>query len=184
MSVQKHRMSLRSKLSTAIDNPHIVWTRLLQKYFQARGHDGIDIMDRDWDNLLILDACRYDLFDEVFPHNGNLDSIVSRGSDTPEFLESNFVGRSFHDTVYVSANPQTERISKPRSSIPTSASSSTSYNRTIRFSGKLDRDSPIEPSEVAESSKTTAGTSQSGDGSKPEKSTRRPSGRRTARTSK
>jgi hypothetical protein len=67
-------------------------------------------MEHDWDNLLILDACRYDLFEEVFPHEGELDSVISRGSDTPEFLESNFVGRSFHDTVYVSANPQTERI--------------------------------------------------------------------------
>lgn len=103
-------MSLRSKLSTTIDRPHIVWVRLLQKYFQARGHDGVDIMDRDWDNLLILDACRYDLFEEVFPHDGKLDNIVSRGSDTPDFLESNFVGRSFHDTVYISANPQTEHI--------------------------------------------------------------------------
>jgi hypothetical protein len=103
-------MSLRSKLSTAVDNPHIVWVRLLQKYFSTRGHDGVDIMDQDWDNLLILDACRYDLFEEVFPHEGELDSVVSRGSNTPEFLEANFVDRTFHDTVYVSANPQTERI--------------------------------------------------------------------------
>lgn len=103
-------MSLLSKLNTAITEPRVVWLRLVQKYFELRGNDGESIIQQDWDNLVILDACRYDLFEEVFPHNGELESFTSRGSNTPEFLESNFVGREFHDTVYVSANPQTERI--------------------------------------------------------------------------
>jgi len=28
-------------------------------------HDGIDVMERDWDDLLILDVCRYDCFADV-----------------------------------------------------------------------------------------------------------------------
>lgn len=63
-------------------------------------------MEEDWDNLLILDACRYDMFAELCPLDGRLESRTSRGSSTPEFLRTNFRGRKFPDTVYVNGNPQ------------------------------------------------------------------------------
>lgn len=63
-------------------------------------------MEQDWDNLVILDACRYDLFKEVNTIDGRLTPVISRGSSTREFLQSNFRGREFFDTIYISANPQ------------------------------------------------------------------------------
>lgn len=63
-------------------------------------------MDAQWDNLLLLDACRYDMFKEVSTLPGKLECRVSRGSSTMEFMVGNFQGKSLHDTVYVTANPQ------------------------------------------------------------------------------
>ncbi len=66
-------------------------------------------MEQDWDNLIILDACRFDLFEEVSKFDGDLNSVISQGSSTAEFLRGNFADNSYYDTVYVSANPQLER---------------------------------------------------------------------------
>lgn len=63
------------------------------------------VMSRDWDNLILLDACRFDMFREVNFLEGHLDSIYSCGSSTGHFLQDNFKGQSFFDTVYVSGNP-------------------------------------------------------------------------------
>lgn len=63
-------------------------------------------MDEDWDNLIILDACRYDLYESTVDTGGNLEKRTSLGSSTPEFLEKNFAGTTHHDSVYVTANPQ------------------------------------------------------------------------------
>jgi hypothetical protein len=71
---------------------------------------GTFVMNEDWDNLIILDACRYDLFKEVTGINS--DYIISRGSKTPEFLRENFSNRRFSDTVYVTANPMVNRECK------------------------------------------------------------------------
>jgi len=70
---------------------------------------GIDIFEQDWDNLLILDACRYDLFKQYSDLDGELERKTSRGSSTVEFLQGNFDGRTLNDTVYVTANPQLYR---------------------------------------------------------------------------
>ncbi|ODR80575.1 hypothetical protein BG842_03890 [Haladaptatus sp. W1] len=71
--------------------------------------DGIDVIDEDWDNLLILDACRYDMFKDNSTLPGRLESRYSRGSTTVEFLRANFSEREMKDTVYVTANPQLYR---------------------------------------------------------------------------
>jgi hypothetical protein len=65
-------------------------------------------MDQDWDNLVILDACRYDLFEIVNTLSGELQCVISRGSNTTEFLTKNFGNRAFPDTVYVTANPNVQ----------------------------------------------------------------------------
>ncbi|MFC7071770.1 hypothetical protein ACFQJ7_10005 [Halovenus rubra] len=66
-------------------------------------------MAEDWDNLLILDACRYEDFKQKVPFEGRLESRVSRGSTTYEFLLGNFDEREYHDTIYITANPMLER---------------------------------------------------------------------------
>ncbi|WP_248516898.1 hypothetical protein [Salinarchaeum laminariae] len=63
------------------------------------------LMDEDWDNIIILDACRYDQFKRHNTIPGELQVRTSRGSATPEFLTANFDGEIHHDTVYVTANP-------------------------------------------------------------------------------
>lgn len=63
------------------------------------------LMEEDWDNVIILDACRYDLFESVNTLEGRLDYRISPASATPEFLTRNFDGKQYHDTVYVTANP-------------------------------------------------------------------------------
>lgn len=74
---------------------------------------GTNILDEDWDNLFILDACRADLFEEVIestPIDGDLSTRYSAGSGSVEFLKANFQHKDCRDTVYVTANPfvQTE----------------------------------------------------------------------------
>jgi hypothetical protein len=62
-------------------------------------------MDRDWDNLLILDGCRADTFREVCSLDGRFQTVISGGSSSVGFMRHNFTEQSFPDTVYVSANP-------------------------------------------------------------------------------
>lgn len=64
---------------------------------------GIHVFDEDWDNLVVLDACRYDYFEEVCDIDGDLQKRISKGSATREWVEANF-DRQLHDTVYVTAN--------------------------------------------------------------------------------
>lgn len=82
--------------------------RLLYRSQNQSGYNenGIDVMDDDWDNLILLDGCRYDLFQQHGQDMGQLESRISRGSATWEFLHGNFKDRTLHDTVYVTANPQ------------------------------------------------------------------------------
>jgi hypothetical protein len=68
-------------------------------------------MEEDWDNLIVLDACRADAFERV-ADIGSFDQynpVVSLGSHSSEWTRRNFAGKEFSDTVYVSANPHTSR---------------------------------------------------------------------------
>jgi len=78
---------------------------VLRYYFRMRGHEGAKVMERDWDYLIILDACRYDYFEEIYEEylEGNLEKMESAGTTSIEFLNKNFTDY-YDDTVYVSAN--------------------------------------------------------------------------------
>lgn len=77
-------------------------------YWFCKRPDYIDVPEEDWDNLLLLDACRYDEFQmEEFEH-GTCERRFSRGPRTEEFLKRNFGDDQYHDTVYVTANPHPE----------------------------------------------------------------------------
>lgn len=78
--------------------------------FQLRHGSGTRVMDEDWDTLILLDACRYDMFAERVPFDGELQSRISRGSTSEEFLRQNFEGGQHHDTVYVNANAYFPRV--------------------------------------------------------------------------
>lgn len=76
------------------------------------GGSGIDVMAADWDTLIVLDACRADLFESVADMDrfGEYSVVTSAGSMTAEWTTRNFAGRRFEDTVYVSANPFTTKL--------------------------------------------------------------------------
>jgi hypothetical protein len=84
-------------------------THVISRYFtEIRRPDADPVVDQEWDNLVILDACRYDLFAAVHekdPIPGDLSKRTAVQSGTPGFLESNFGEKVFHDVVYVTGNP-------------------------------------------------------------------------------
>jgi hypothetical protein len=95
-----------------LQNPSLVYSELCRPLLQLwtrlnRGvlERGLHVMEQDWDTLVILDGCRYDTFAKLNTIEGKLSSVVSGGSSSPRFMEHNFSGRTFPDTVYVSANP-------------------------------------------------------------------------------
>lgn len=61
---------------------------------------------KDWDCLIILDACRYDYFKNVYSDylKGSLKKAYSPASYTPQWLKNIFDG-DYDDVVYVSGNP-------------------------------------------------------------------------------
>jgi len=65
------------------------------------------IKRREFDALIILDACRYDVFSEVVYKylDGRLDLVVSPGSTTIEWLKHTWGNSLWKDVVYVSASP-------------------------------------------------------------------------------
>lgn len=77
---------------------------------RTRGADGVDVTAESWDNLIILDACRYDAFSECIDMDGTLESRISKGSQSLEFMEANFDSGPYNDTIYVSGNPYTGEI--------------------------------------------------------------------------
>ncbi|MDS0282276.1 hypothetical protein [Haloarcula onubensis] len=100
-----------SQLKRALGSPNLFFrelNRLYHRRLNSRRFNtaGIDIFDADWDNLLILDACRYDMFEEQHNLDGTLERRLSRASSTQEWLHANFTDRDLRDTVYVTANPQ------------------------------------------------------------------------------
>jgi hypothetical protein len=85
-------------------------TRLRQWEFNERAPN---VFDEDWDNLIILDACRYDAFEEVLPEYdlpGESGYTYSRGASTMEFLRANLTGQDLSDTVYVTATSMLYRM--------------------------------------------------------------------------
>lgn len=78
---------------------------------QRRIHGpGIDIPDADWDTLVVLDACRADLFEEVSNTADWTDyrRVYSGAGATNRWLERQWDG-DHGDTVYVSGSPMVSR---------------------------------------------------------------------------
>ena len=74
--------------------------------------NGVDMATEDWDHLLILDACRADMFEEAVGQVGDsYERRISNASATPEWIKRTFSDKSMGDTVYVSANPWVSKIS-------------------------------------------------------------------------
>jgi hypothetical protein len=97
-------------LQWSVTSPNLVlreMNRLYHRRLYNRTYNpaGVGVMDEDWDTLVLLDACRYDMFRDQHSLPGTLKRRRSRGSHTSEFILGNFHGREFLDTVYVTASP-------------------------------------------------------------------------------
>ncbi len=115
------RLSARyslSNLAKALRNPYLFSTEVRRLALSAnaacsrlrRQDNGCDVVEEDWDNLVILDGCRYDLFQSENIINGRLKSRISAGSESWEFLRANFQGQQLHETVYITANPHASKL--------------------------------------------------------------------------
>jgi hypothetical protein len=113
------RSTKRRKVIHRMDVPS--WARGVYRdkiYPRLPREQGIYVIDEKWDNLVILDACRYDAFREMNTIEGVLEARISRGSTSEEFLRENFVRHPtrtrFDDVVYVAANPLVSSFLKNR----------------------------------------------------------------------
>lgn len=84
-------------------------TKVGRKYLYSRYGEPINPFTENWDNMIILDACRYDTFAELNNLPGKLEYRFSPASGTMEWLQETVDNRKFHDTVYVTANPRVSR---------------------------------------------------------------------------
>jgi len=68
--------------------------------------DTVELVQEQWDYLIVLDACRYDYFEKVWRKylNGNLQKRVSPGSSTPDWRDKAFPA-IYPDIIYISCNP-------------------------------------------------------------------------------
>lgn len=72
---------------------------------------GRRIYDHDWDILVVLDACRMDMYQDVV--NADAGSAWSCAGTSTEWMEKNFVQKysdEMAETAYISGNPFTEQI--------------------------------------------------------------------------
>lgn len=93
--------------------PYVVGT-LTQLHPSYPGYgEAIRVMEEDWDNLIVLDACRADAFERVVDLDrfDDYSAVASLGSHSSEWTRQNFADKQFGDTVYVSANPHISMIS-------------------------------------------------------------------------
>jgi hypothetical protein len=98
-------------IKKVLQQPEYVGWEIQRLLFDYRfGNEAVDVMVEDWDTLILLDACRHDYFKSQSQISGELTSIISNGGRSWEFMKENFVGREFHDTVYITANPHTEKL--------------------------------------------------------------------------
>lgn len=98
--------------------PYRAWKWLWQKTPVVRKPDLFDRLDCiDWDICLLLDACRYDVLQDIST-NAVVDQARSPASATPEFLRKAQSAGVFENTVYVSGNPQSGKRPPSLNHIP------------------------------------------------------------------
>ena len=80
---------------------------MFQKKLVASKLKGIKVIDEDWDYLVILDACRYDVFAQVNDISKVISRVYSLAPNTQYWLIENikYDVEKWCDIVYISANP-------------------------------------------------------------------------------
>ncbi|MFO7925951.1 MAG: hypothetical protein ACQET5_11460 [Halobacteriota archaeon] len=100
--------------------------------------EGQDFLGSDWDYCIVLDACRYDVFSEVYGEflNGTLEKRWSTGSSTPEWASRTFTGD--HDIAYFSGNPFINSLGIPLNELKWGASCGYEWTATDHISDLFD----------------------------------------------
>lgn len=112
----------RGVKGTAVEGTSYVYESILRQLNPYMSKESEYVLDKDWNILIILDACRVDLLEEVAdeydfisdpPHN----TIYSASSYSKGWMENNFTGdisekynNKMKDTIYISGNPFTEEV--------------------------------------------------------------------------
>jgi hypothetical protein len=102
---------LGKDLSTVLENlrkgrkePFIA--SFYQKLYSIKGHEYTPIWEKDWDTLLIIDACTADLAEEEFTEDKySFSTTTAPGSSSKEWAEHFSEAEDLKDIVYISANP-------------------------------------------------------------------------------
>ncbi len=78
---------------------------MTEGYYKVDGK-AKNLLEEKWDFLIILDACRYDFFEDVYRNylDGNVKKAISPALHTMDWLNKVFTG-FYDDIVYISANP-------------------------------------------------------------------------------
>jgi hypothetical protein len=66
-----------------------------------------NLMEKDWQYLIVFDACRFDTFKKVYQKylpNGKLQKAISPASNTNQWCKKVFTDK-YNDVVYISSNP-------------------------------------------------------------------------------
>jgi len=85
-------------------------------YVSALTVNGESIFADEWDMLIVLDACRFDLFKEVAPNYDYIERIDNRSSVdtmTPVWMEKTFTENTrsvTQNTYYLCANPASDEM--------------------------------------------------------------------------
>lgn len=99
------------QIKKAFKNPSLFLSEVNRRYNRwLNSRHGIDFLSEDWDNLVLLDGCRYDLFENENFIDGELSPIKSNSSSSDEFFEKNIEGGEFGDLVYYSGNPHIDNV--------------------------------------------------------------------------
>ncbi len=95
-------------------------------------------LESEWDYCLVLDSCRYDVFESVYDEylDGSLERRESVGSSTPEWAYRTFTGD--HDIAYFSGNPFINSLGIPLSELKWGASCDYDWTATEHISNVLD----------------------------------------------
>jgi hypothetical protein len=101
----------------ALRNPKLAWQYLVSSVssrVETRFNYGLNYFAEDWDHLVVLDACRYDLFAEFAPRHSAyglidaVDAVYSNASCTPVWLSRTIGGTppaTLAEVRYVSCTP-------------------------------------------------------------------------------
>jgi len=78
---------------------------------------GVNVLSLDWDHLIVLDACRCDIFKNVyrkfFPSATEFKCIISSASSTMEFVKKNLdnnIEKELKDIIFVNSNPMIDHV--------------------------------------------------------------------------